>query len=547
MASSTAQLLAGMSGLKLENPFAGLSKLGGQFQEAVAAEDLRQKSSKGKVTDADMLSAASQVGVTEFINTNLAMQKQKQDTIDTHNALTTEKNKTFYNTSREYQKLAIDNMQKLAEAGSMEEYNTLVDAQKSIENQFGSFVKDYDHTPFTAAMAKSAQPMPVEKLKSVSIPSAGGGTETVTLPESIADTKGIILMADGTIGQRALKDDKLSFDDNKVAPTGIKPVVFESKDSEGSTDFERAYQQQLRSDPTITRADFREKHWLAKNDPKLTADERTAINLTNTPDFKAKYGNLSFSEQKDKALKLVKSRNPEYIKLRRNTAYHSFAVANEGKSLQEISASFDNMSKSDKIDLRVGQRNSELGKEHLKKNAGKAVAVDNMKADVDRALSILDKEDFNKDVFSTTADRILNTLPESVSEYIGREDQVLNTLKTQGVLGNLFFTYLNEVNKGAPSDRDLAIMREIVTGGDMANKEAAKTAVKTFMNKVMGDTVDYYSGNASEIYTVYTKAEKDSLQRLTPYENDMEYSYQKELNKEDNGGRKSLDELLKGY
>ena len=123
------------------------------------------------------------------------------------------------------------------------------------------------------------------------------------------------------------------------------------------------------------------------------------------------------------------------------------------------------------------------------------------------------KEEWTKGVGANIVDSFTNMIPDNW-DIMSKEGKVqaLNAIRGQSILGDIFFTYLNEVNKGAPSDADMKLMEKIVTAGKSDNLSATKTALSEFMNNAIEVTSRNYANAMGKVpanaYQEFQEAEE---------------------------------------
>ena len=123
-------------------------------------------------------------------------------------------------------------------------------------------------------------------------------------------------------------------------------------------------------------------------------------------------------------------------------------------------------------------------------------------------------EVLSKGFIVNTWDDAVSSIPDKWINMSEAEKRTyLNKISTNGAVNDLFFVYLNAVNKGAPSNADMEVMKTIVQGLSSGNLETTQQAVKNFMSQVSNDTKSYYEDNAKSLYAV-AKKEYDNVSKF---------------------------------
>ena len=249
----------------------------------------------------------------------------------------------------------------------------------------------------------------------------------------------------------------------------------------------------------------------------LTQQESKVKNMMQTPEFKETYGNLSESEQKIKAQDKIWNdeleRDPSKFKDYGEQISLDFQIKNDLATTKDVESSYDKLSPIEKKGLLKGQKESPEGKDYASNHAGKAKAV----LDMERRADVIMK--MNKDVLTkgfivNTWDDAVNSIPDTWVNLSEKEKRTyLNKISTNGAVNDLFFVYLNSVNKGAPSNADMEVMKTIVQGLQSGNIETTQQAVKNFMSQVSNDTKSYYDNNAKSLYAV-AKQEYENVSKF---------------------------------
>ena len=249
----------------------------------------------------------------------------------------------------------------------------------------------------------------------------------------------------------------------------------------------------------------------------LTQQEAKVKNMMQTPEFKETYGNLSESEQKIKAQDKIWNdeleRDPSKFKDYGEQISLDFQIKNDLATTKDVESSYDKLSPIEKKGLLKGQKESPEGKDYASNHAGKAKAV----LDMERRADVIMK--MNKDVLTkgfivNTWDDAVNSIPDTWVNLSEKEKRTyLNKISTNGAVNDLFFVYLNAVNKGAPSNADMEVMKTIVQGLQSGNIETTQQAVKNFMSQVSNDTKSYYDNNAKSLYAV-AKQEYENVSKF---------------------------------
>lgn len=256
----------------------------------------------------------------------------------------------------------------------------------------------------------------------------------------------------------------------------------------------------------------------------LTQQEARVKNYMETPKFQQEFGSLSAPEQKVEALKAIRKLDIESDPVAyADVAGNTFAIKNIGSTFDESLNNFSQLPEKEQIAVRRYQQASNTGKEYLKEGKGKSIKTLNIKNKVDKVLSLTD-DDWKKGAVANTVNTILSMIPNEAAlnaMSASKLREVMMSVRGEGLLGDIFFTYLNDVNKGAPSNADMEVMRAIVTGGRNASLNATKTALSSWFNGVIGATQGYYEGNANEIGALVNKAEYKALQELQPYKTEL--------------------------
>lgn len=253
---------------------------------------------------------------------------------------------------------------------------------------------------------------------------------------------------------------------------------------------------------------------------KSQAQEEISLKMTD-PEFKAAYGDLSESKQYSKAKELLYKedfeKNPKYRDDRIKNATYNFSANNENEESVKVSLNYDNLPTKTKRQLKEGQSNSTIGKAHLKDEKDRSLNALQLQTIGENILK-MKPEDVRKGLGVDTWDAIVSSIDDNWLEWSDSEKKKqLNKIGITGAVNDLFFTYLNKVNKGAPSNADMEVMRTIVEGLKSGNLSTVKEAVGNFLNKINGETKNYYEKNAPDIMAIARKDYK-ILSQLKTYE-----------------------------
>ena len=243
--------------------------------------------------------------------------------------------------------------------------------------------------------------------------------------------------------------------------------------------------------------------WKSTQQDQPTTIESEVEDILKETDFEEKYSELSIEDQKTKAREIQRQRQlestPAGLKMSQTKARATFNRNNQNKDLNEVVESIEGLSDEEFTRIKAGEESSEYYKKFIKEIQGTSVGVKDM-ANKSSVIYSMTKEEWNKGFGENLMNDIVNSLPDNWIK-LDKESKVkaLNAIKGNSILGDIFFTYLNEVNKGAPSDADLKLMEKIVTAGRSASLSATKKALSTFMNNVIEKNSSEYSNSMKRV------------------------------------------------
>ena len=249
----------------------------------------------------------------------------------------------------------------------------------------------------------------------------------------------------------------------------------------------------------------------------LTQQEAKVKNMMETPEFQDSFGKLSIAEQKIKAQDKIWNdeleKDPSKFKEFGEQVALDFQIKNDLSKTQDIAQNYDKLTPLQKKGLLKGQKESPEGKDYASNHAGSAKSI----LDMERRADVIMKmtpEVLSKGFIVNTWDDAVSSIPDKWINMSEAEKRTyLNKISTNGAVNDLFFVYLNAVNKGAPSNADMEVMKTIVQGLSSGNLETTQQAVKNFMSQVSNDTKSYYEDNAKSLYAV-AKKEYDNVSKF---------------------------------
>ena len=362
-----------------------------------------------------------------------------------------------------------------------------------------------------------------ESLVQMEIEDTKGNKLKKYVPRSFEESSGsMVLMENGELGIRQLESDGAFSKD--VTPTGYKPTEFKAKADAAGDGTVKVVDNTTGEVVWMSKAEAVDKTKDSRYSAyeNLTGMEASIDQITRTSDFKSEYGHLPKNEQ------LRIARNVHYDnEIASNPAFRDkfvSKVTNEfsakvetGVDRNTILSEYDTLDTAQKGALKTGQMATAYGKEHIKNHSGEARNVMHMR---DKAQEVMEmtEEDVDRGFGWNQLNNLMNALPTDVSEWTDTDmNKLMAHVRADATLKDIFFTYLNEVNKGAPSNADMAVMREVVMSGAQGNLSATKEALGMFMNRVMIKTKGYYEDNAPYIMSLARK-DYDHLDKLTPFD-----------------------------
>ena len=334
---------------------------------------------------------------------------------------------------------------------------------------------------------------------------------------------------------------------------GLKPTMenieklrMAGKDKSSSsspTDFQMKYNAYLDTVPKgnkpLTPSEFEveQKMQIARG---YDETYRNAQDIMQEKDFIGTYGELGEKEKIAQARTIAKKRailnDPYKAKVygQRELEKLKIKARREGKDVADY---LPEMSTDDVALLSQGEQSSPLFTK-LKDNIGMGTSIKSIKDEADLIMSI-SEEDYNKGVGANLIADIKSSIPQNWLTLSSDERKSLVTkISTDSRLGNIFFTYLNDVNKGAPSDADMKLMEKIVTAGASGNIVAMKTALSTFVNGATKKAKNDIS-SASKHIPISMRNDSDIINSIESYNYKGDRNYNSK--KQSNNGVKIID------
>jgi len=330
------------------------------------------------------------------------------------------------------------------------------------------------------------------------------------------------IIKDGLIYQKQPLSEIIFDEDNKEVKkeqTAIpiaQPIASrEKEEAEGSTtkatminEISMLRNKENKTDKEARRLKTLEEAYIPNTTENLTQDERTAKNLRESKSFKDKYGNLSEQEQYIQSMKMAN------FKGYRQKVASDFFIDSYDKNYSEVKMSFSSLPKEEQAILARGQRESDEYKDFTKKVKGSVTAVKNLEERVDRIVSRIDNGTFQFGVIKDQWDTAIASIPDSWKDLSPESKRAeVAKITTNAEIQDLFFTYLNEVNKGAPSNADMEVMKQVVQGLGSGSNEVKKQSVINFMKNISSDTIAKYEDYVGSVYGA-SKKEYDKLETL---------------------------------
>jgi|WetSurMetagenome_2_1015567.scaffolds.fasta_scaffold10956_4 hypothetical protein len=242
--------------------------------------------------------------------------------------------------------------------------------------------------------------------------------------------------------------------------------------------------------------------------PDQTEKEARIDNLVKTDAFKKKYGHLPAEEQKETAYKMI---NPKEFS---SDKALEFYIDNGKNTIDGIATNAAKLDKVDVFNITKGQKNSSEYKDFSKNVSGSADGAIQMNKQADVIIGMINKNKVTFGIVQDTVDNAFASVPDNwITLSTEDKRKWVNKITGNAMINNLFFTYLNQVNKGAPSDKDAEIMKEVIKGLNSGNNSTVKAALTQFMTTINNEVYDNYDRYAPSVYLA-AKNEYDAVKKL---------------------------------
>jgi hypothetical protein len=238
---------------------------------------------------------------------------------------------------------------------------------------------------------------------------------------------------------------------------------------------------------------------------KVTKDNQTELEslantIKQTPDFINQHGAKTEAEKDVIAFDMAyNKKNPKEARL---NATSRFNVTNYNNDLNTIEKNYNNLEAEQQVMLASGQQEGVMWKTFQKDVSGKATGIKNLEIRANDVITAIDSGKIQFGLGIDQIDELLSSIPENwvSAQSDNQKKNLLTKITANTALQDLFFTYLNDVNKGAPSNADMAVMQKVVMGLLSGNNSTKKQAVTDFMRRVSGDIKRDYQTYAPSVY-----------------------------------------------